>query len=163
MKVLLGISACFSLATGLLIPPDKVHQNLAPRTTGCENTATSRSCWGEYDVNTDYYDVIPDTGVTREVRCSSPTRWRRADSEAQFWLVAQNIMAALDGYQRQVLAFNGTVPGPALEFDWGDNVIVHVKNDIADNGTSVHWHGIRYSTDSKWSLQEESEANVNVL
>lgn len=35
--------------------------------SSCENTATSRECWGDYSIDTDYYTVTPDTGVTREV------------------------------------------------------------------------------------------------
>lgn len=32
---------------------------------------------------------------------------------------------ALDGYNRQqVLSFNGTVPGPLIWADWGDNLII---------------------------------------
>ncbi|KAM3553088.1 hypothetical protein ARSEF4850_007085 [Beauveria asiatica] len=26
----------------------------------------SRGCWGDYSINTNYYDQAPDTGVTRE-------------------------------------------------------------------------------------------------
>lgn len=33
----------------------------------CENSATSRSCWGDYDISTNYYDEVPDTGDTVEV------------------------------------------------------------------------------------------------
>lgn len=35
--------------------------------SSCENTATSRQCWGDYNIDTDYYNVTPDTGETREV------------------------------------------------------------------------------------------------
>ncbi len=42
-------------------------EKIIARNTSCENTATSRSCWGDYDIDTDYYNVIPDTGVTGEV------------------------------------------------------------------------------------------------
>src|SRR5277367_121906 len=35
--------------------------------TPCINSPTDRQCWGKYDINTDYYDVTPDTGVTVEV------------------------------------------------------------------------------------------------
>ncbi|CZR69308.1 related to Laccase-2 [Phialocephala subalpina] len=130
MNHLCAIFFHFCVVAGLSITEKRarypaIDENVLPRAT-CENTATSRSCWGEYDINTDYYDVIPETGVTRE-----------------YWLVAQNITAAPDGYQRQILAFNGTVPGPTIEANWGDNIIVHVTNEIADNGTAVHWHGIR--------------------
>lgn len=38
-----------------------------PRQASCENTATSRNCWGEYNIDTDYDQTWPTTGVTREV------------------------------------------------------------------------------------------------
>ncbi|KAK3368390.1 Cupredoxin [Podospora didyma] len=34
-------------------------------------------------------------------------------------------------------------PGPTISADWGDYIIVNVYNDMQDNGTSIHWHGIR--------------------
>ncbi|OJJ51730.1 hypothetical protein ASPZODRAFT_57033 [Penicilliopsis zonata CBS 506.65] len=92
----------------------------------CANGPTTRHCWGQYDINTNFYDVVPDTGVTRE-----------------FWLSAQNLTLAPDGYEREVLAFNGQIPGPLIEADWGDTIVVHVTNELENNGTSIHWHGIR--------------------
>ncbi|KAL5358784.1 multicopper oxidase-domain-containing protein [Aspergillus floccosus] len=92
----------------------------------CENTPTSRSCWGDYNISTDYQTRAPDTGVTRE-----------------FWLAVQNRTLAPDGHERQVLVFNGTYPGPLIEADWGDTLIIHVTNELTDNGTAIHWHGIR--------------------
>jgi FtsP/CotA-like multicopper oxidase with cupredoxin domain len=41
------------------------------------------------------------------------------------------------------LTFNGTVPGPSIIADWGDNIIIHVTNNLQHNGTAIHWHGIR--------------------
>lgn len=41
------------------------------------------------------------------------------------------------------MTFNGTVPGPAIIADWGDNLVIHVINNMQDNGTSIHWHGLR--------------------
>jgi FtsP/CotA-like multicopper oxidase with cupredoxin domain len=38
---------------------------------------------------------------------------------------------------------NGTFPGPTLFADWGDTVVVTVYNGLTDNGTSIHFHGIR--------------------
>ncbi|KAH8651275.1 laccase from botrytis Aclada At 1.67 A resolution [Xylariales sp. PMI_506] len=92
----------------------------------CENSATSRNCWGDYSIDTNYYDTIPNTGVTRE-----------------YWLVAENTTLAPDGYERIVTVFNGTYPGPTLEANWGDNLIIHVTNNLQDNGTAIHWHGMR--------------------
>lgn len=103
---------------------------LAPRanstSSACVNSASDRSCWGNYDISTNYYDVVPDTGVTRE-----------------YWFSVQNGTAAPDGIERIVLTVNGSVPGPTIIADWGDNVIVHVTNNLENNGSTIHWHGIR--------------------
>lgn len=92
----------------------------------CVNSAEDRSCWGDYDISTNYYDVVPDTGVVRE-----------------YWFNVENITAAPDGRERVVLAINGSVPGPTIIADWGDEVVVHVTNSLTNNGSSIHWHGIR--------------------
>ena len=39
-------------------------------------------------------------------------------------------------------AYNGMVPGPWLKVDVGDDVQVHVQNDLP-MGTDIHWHGIK--------------------
>lgn len=93
----------------------------------CKNTPTSRGCWGDYGLNTNYYTTFPDTGKTVEV-----------------WLSAEDHDCSPDGYQRSsCMTFNGTIPGPAVIADWGDDLIIHVTNNLKDNGTSVHWHGVR--------------------
>jgi FtsP/CotA-like multicopper oxidase with cupredoxin domain len=38
-------------------------------------------------------------------------------------------------------AYNGTVPGPTLEANEGDSVIIHFHNALAEP-TTVHWHGV---------------------
>jgi hypothetical protein len=99
---------------------------LRPRQSPCENTPTSRNCWGDFSTDTNYYDVTPDTGATKE-----------------FWLSVVEGPCAPDGYQRTCMTFNGTIPGPTIIADWGDNVIIHVTNNMVNNGTSIHWHGLR--------------------
>jgi FtsP/CotA-like multicopper oxidase with cupredoxin domain len=44
---------------------------------------------------------------------------------------------------RTCFLVNGQYPGPVLRATWGDNVVVNIKNSLQDNGTSVHWHGVR--------------------
>jgi len=103
-----------------------IHEpTLKPR-QACENTPTSRECWGEYSLDTNYYEDIPDTGRTVE-----------------YWLTAQEGPCSPDGYLRTCMTFNGTIPGPTIIADWGDNVKIHVSNNMASNGTAVHWHGVR--------------------
>ncbi|KAK2736808.1 laccase, multicopper oxidase, benzenediol:oxygen oxidorectuctase [Onygenales sp. PD_40] len=99
---------------------------IAERAASCEHSPTSRGCWGEYNIATDYMHKWPETGEIKE-----------------YWLSAQNVTLAPDGVEREVLAFNGTYPGPLIEANWGDTLIIHVKNDMEHNGTAIHWHGIR--------------------
>lgn len=63
----------------------------------CVNSAEDRSCWGDYDLSTNYYEVVPDTGVTRE-----------------YWFNIVNTTASPDGVEKMVLTVNGTVPGPTI-------------------------------------------------
>ncbi|MCJ1236200.1 hypothetical protein MMC14_004178 [Varicellaria rhodocarpa] len=98
----------------------------SPISQPCTNSAADRSCWGEYGLNTNYYTEVPDTGVTRE-----------------YWLEITNMTFAPDGVERDVLLVNGSLPGPTLECDWGDTLIVHVTNSLANNGSTMHWHGVR--------------------
>ncbi|OBT62136.1 hypothetical protein VE03_08311 [Pseudogymnoascus sp. 23342-1-I1] len=92
----------------------------------CTNSADDRSCWGNYDLSTNYYDEVPDTGVTVEV-----------------YLELVNTTASLDGVERNVLLVNGTFPGPTIIANWGDTVVVHLYNGLSNNGTSLHFHGLR--------------------
>jgi FtsP/CotA-like multicopper oxidase with cupredoxin domain len=51
-----------------------------------------------------------------------------------------------DGVPRLGFLINGQMPGPKIEANWGDEVIVHLTNGFAPdlyNGTSLHFHGIR--------------------
>ncbi|KAI9650066.1 Laccase-1 [Ciborinia camelliae] len=122
-----------SLSLALALPTaDVVPSNLEERAT-CANTATTRSCWGQYSVSTNSYTTVFSTGVTRE-----------------YWLVAQNTTLSPDGVARSTLNFNGTIPGPQITADWGDDIIVHVTNKLTTNGTSVHWHGMRQLNNAQY-------------
>lgn len=102
--------------------------DLVPRAACSGNTADTRSTWCDYSIDTDYYTEVPDTGVTRE-----------------YYLELTDVTVAPDGVSRTAMAVNGSIPGPTLFADWGDTVVVHVTNSLTDsqNGTSIHWHGIR--------------------
>lgn len=41
------------------------------------------------------------------------------------------------------LAYNGQIPGPTLKADLGDRVTIRVTNQLDDEGTSLHPHGLR--------------------
>ncbi|KAL3480764.1 Cupredoxin [Aspergillus californicus] len=100
-----------------------------PTATPCAgNTPDTRSSWCDYSIDTNYHEIVPNTGVTRE-----------------YWLEIDEMIGAPDGFARPVMAVNRTIPGPTIYADWGDEVVVHVKNYLHEslNGTTIHWHGIR--------------------
>ncbi|KAH9822876.1 multicopper type 1 protein [Teratosphaeria destructans] len=96
-------------------------------TSTCTNSAANRQCWsGGYNIDSDTDITFPSTGVTRYYD----------------WTIT-NGTAAPDGFERPVFLVNSQYPGPTLFADWGDTVSVTVHNQLQDNGTTVHWHGVR--------------------
>ena len=41
------------------------------------------------------------------------------------------------------IGYNGAVPGPTMRVDVGDEVIIRVVNELDDQGTSLHPHGVK--------------------
>lgn len=56
----------------------------------------------------------------------------------------------IPGVTTAVYAYNGTVPGPVLEFMEGDEVVVRFRNDLPEE-TTVHWHGLHLPFDADGS------------
>ncbi|KAF2423419.1 hypothetical protein EJ08DRAFT_451466 [Tothia fuscella] len=54
-----------------------------------------------------------------------------------------NTTKSPDGVKRLVMLVNGKMPGPPIKASWGDTVVVTVNNKLQNNGTSIHFHGIR--------------------
>ncbi|KAI8632817.1 multicopper oxidase [Xylariaceae sp. FL1651] len=118
-----------SFLAGLAIAsPFSPSADLKPRASCSGNTALTRSEWCDYSIDTDYTSEVPDTGVTRE-----------------YWFELTDVTVAPDGVSRSAMAVNGSIPGPTIFADWGDTVVVHVTNSLttSNNGTSIHFHGIR--------------------
>ena len=70
------------------------------------NSAANRALWTEgFDISTNYYKEVPDTGITRE-----------------YWFNVENTTAAPDGVEVPVQLVNGSFPGPTITANWGDTV-----------------------------------------
>ncbi|KAI4946120.1 hypothetical protein J4E91_007563 [Alternaria rosae] len=63
------------------------------------------------------------------------------------WVVSDHILNP-DGVYRPMILINGTFPGPLIECNEGDELVVHVQNQ-AINATSIHWHGL-YQNGTNW-------------
>ncbi|KAJ6111271.1 Cupredoxin [Penicillium sp. IBT 16267x] len=124
LKYLLLVAS--SVAAFCPVPVPAPHHSSGIACPG--NTPDDRGSWCQYDLNTDWYTTVPYTGVTRE-----------------YFFEVEDVMVAPDGIPRPAYAINGQIPGPTIEADWGDEVVVHVKNNMIEskNGTTIHFHGIR--------------------
>lgn len=85
--------------------------------------------WGQRNcTNTNpYVDTqTPDTGITRTYN----------------FTISRGILSP-DGYEKQLILVNNQFPGPTIQANWGDTIIVNVRNNIFNpvEGTSIHWHG----------------------
>ncbi|KAF7856337.1 hypothetical protein EAF04_009865 [Stromatinia cepivora] len=119
-------SSSVSSASGSSSTSKTVSSISAAGTPCAGNTAADRSKWCNYSTSTDYYNEVPNTGVTRE-----------------YWFNVQDGIASPDGISRYVQTINGSIPGPTIIADWGDNVVVHVTNSLSVNGSTIHFHGMR--------------------
>lgn len=91
------------------------------------------SPWGGRTAQNTNPSDCPDTGVTRSYN----------------FTIAQSTLAP-DGVQRPMLLVNGQFPGPTIEANWGDTISVTVQNNLANEGTSMHWHGM-LQTNTNWN------------
>jgi hypothetical protein len=57
---LLGLTLATSVANAIPLETSTLSKR-------CVNSASDRTCWGDYSISTDYYTEGPDTGVTVEV------------------------------------------------------------------------------------------------
>ncbi|GFZ18533.1 cupredoxin superfamily protein [Actinidia rufa] len=48
-----------------------------------------------------------------------------------------------DCYKKLVIAINGRTPGPTIEAEQNDTVMVELKNSLLTENVAIHWHGIR--------------------
>ena len=95
-------------------------------------TPQDRGCWlrgpngQEFSISTDYEKITP-VGVTR-----------------YYELEVSNTTLAPDGFKNlRGKVFNNMYPGPWLQACWGDYIEIKVTNRLPNNGTTIHWHGIR--------------------
>ena len=95
----------------------------------CTHTPKTRACWSDgFSIATDFDTKWPTTGNVRT-----------------YHLTITNGTAAPDGVPRSpTLLINGKYMGLTIYADWVDEVIVTVDNQLRDNGTGIHWHGMRH-------------------
>jgi len=114
------------VCTSALIPEKSWLDNCIP----CEGQGWGKHCGG--DINTDWYKFTPKT-------CQV----------VHYEFDITNTTIAPDGVPRMALLVNGQMPGPPIRASWGDTVVIKVNNKMENNGTSLHFHGLRQLNNSE--------------
>ena len=83
----------------------------------------------EHLLNHTAFKLNPDFVIT-----SSPTT-------RYFNFTISEIVGSPDGQPKKMLVVNQQFPGPLLEANTGDRLVISVRNGL-DDFTSLHWHGI---------------------
>ncbi|KAI0649905.1 multicopper oxidase-domain-containing protein [Trametes meyenii] len=58
-----------------------------------------------------------------------------------YQFVVEERRGAPDGVEKRMLVVNGQYPGPTIEANAGDRLVVNVTNKMP-NSTAIHWHGL---------------------
>lgn len=113
-----------------------------------------------YDTGADSCTLKP---ASTEVTPVKPTSFRRSQSDYildpkwdfaakpktrkyHFTITDEEINP--DGVFREMILINGQFPGPMIECNEGDRLVIEVENQSI-NATSFHWHGI-FQNGSNW-------------
>ncbi|KAM0550243.1 hypothetical protein ACHAPJ_009092 [Fusarium lateritium] len=91
-----------------------------------------------------YHEDIPVTPQLRDTDeyILSPS-WKfnaRPTTREYFWTINSATLNP-DGVYRPMLLINNQYPGPLVECNEGDTIVVHVKNR-GSNATAIHFHGM---------------------
>ena len=103
-------------------------QGLLRPDRNCRHGAHDRGCWeGGHSIVTDF-----------------DNKWPAATKTVTYdWEVTNGTCNPDGGFDRVCLLINGQYPGPPIHASWGDNIQINLKNSLENNGTGIHWHGLR--------------------
>ena len=73
--------------------------------------------------------------------CLSVSTWVFADVKEYHLNIAEGTVN-LTGKAVQRITVNGQFPAPLLEFNEGDDAVIHVHNQLKNQDSSIHWHGL---------------------
>ena len=125
LAILINVAGAFAA----ILPLDIGHQSaVESRDSACKNGPLTRACWSDgFSIATDFDQKHPVTGAT-----------------VTYHLEITNGTCNPDGHgDRTCFLINGQYPGPVLTANWGDRLEVIVQNNLQNNGTGIHFHGVR--------------------
>jgi FtsP/CotA-like multicopper oxidase with cupredoxin domain len=113
------------------------------KSTPPDSTATSaKPTWQEMDKME--AAVVKAFPAKTEGQGNQPLKFDMDGDVKVFKLTVSKIKwEVTPGVKLDAYAYNGMVPGPTIRVTEGDKLRVIVKNEIADESTVIHWHGLK--------------------
>ncbi|CAG8811937.1 24926_t:CDS:2 [Gigaspora margarita] len=82
--------------------------------------------------------ILPNSSLSSPILSSNQNQ---TGNEKVFNFTINKGSYAPDGFERNVYLINGQLPGPTIECDKGDTIVINVINEL-DEDTTIHSHGI---------------------
>lgn len=73
--------------------------------------------------------------------CLFSSSWLYA-AVKEYHLNIDEQMVNITGKSLKRITVNGQFPAPLLEFEEGDDAVIHVHNHLKNKDSSIHWHGL---------------------
>ena len=73
--------------------------------------------------------------------CLFSSSWALA-AVKEYHLTIDEGMVNVTGKPLKRITVNGKFPAPLLEFEEGDEAVIHVHNNLKNQDSSLHWHGL---------------------
>ncbi|KAK1135838.1 hypothetical protein K0M31_000410 [Melipona bicolor] len=94
----------------------------------CSESGTPKTC---------YYRFVIERYPVQSAACRNCTPDTATNS-----ICADCQCVPADGVSRMALTINRMMPGPSIQVCLGDLIVVDVTNKIAEDGITIHWHGV---------------------
>lgn len=105
---------------------------------------------------------INSTGHAVPVQTFLPQKCLNFENNEQYNCTIPNWTNSLSF--RMFIGVNGQIPGPHLIVDEGTTVIVNVHNNLTQESTSIHWHGLpQFNTPWMDGVGDVTQCQINPL
>ncbi|CAC5415838.1 unnamed protein product [Mytilus coruscus] len=140
MKIFTAIPLCFVFK----LITSSFHNVVEPN---CDRTKTvCEYNWTVNYIQTMVYNPPSGTGTRYPIVPVNGTLHARTDCGSNnFYRTVDDLQDSIitgDGETRMAFAINSQIPGPSLVVYEGQQIVIHVKNDLWMEGISFHWHGL---------------------
>nr|AAS21661.1 multicopper oxidase 2A-I8 splice variant [Phanerodontia chrysosporium] len=121
--LLLIVALALGLGLGLGLGLKHHHDSTAPASTNSSGQSLPS------------LQPTPQNNFVLDGLAGQPPQTRSYD------FVISQVLGAPDGVSKPMLVVNGMYPGPTIEVNQGDRIVVNVTN-LLENRTTIHWHGL---------------------